>query len=87
MLSVGIPAYNSNVSELLSALADQASHLPEVLEIIVLDDASEAPIKFGFFATPSTKAVAKPEIILHRKPKVLGFYSSMGILAYMTAYF
>jgi len=57
MLSVGIPAYNSNVSELLSALADQASHLPEVLEIIVLDDASEAPILPEGFVAPKVRVL------------------------------
>ena len=57
MLSVGIPAYNSNVSELLSALADQASHLPEVLEIIVLDDASEASILPEGFVAPKVRVL------------------------------
>lgn len=55
MLSIGIPVYNTDVTELITTLAKQAEYLPWVEEIIVLDDASDISILSDQFNPPKVR--------------------------------
>lgn len=61
MLSVGIPVFNSNVTSLVTSLVKQANDLPEVVEIMVLDDASEIQVLSDVLTNPKVKVVRHPE--------------------------
>lgn len=65
MLSICIPVYNSDVSELVHSLLNQIAELDYEIEICLIDDASSEP-------KSDILSFIHPKIIVHKNPKNAG---------------
>lgn len=65
MLSICIPVYNSDVSELVYSLINQIEQLDSPIEICVIDDASSAP-KYDL------SKICHPKVTIHKNAKNAG---------------